>query len=128
MRDLALAFDAMQGLDPLDPHQPPRPVLATADGLDQLPAGLKVAFAGGYFRRDEFALANRAVDAVAAALGAGPTVEIPEAHRARAAAFLITNAESAAFHLKRLQTRAGTSIRRRATASWPGPWCPRPGT
>jgi Asp-tRNA(Asn)/Glu-tRNA(Gln) amidotransferase A subunit family amidase len=62
--------------------------------------------AGGYFRGRGFDLADRAVDAVAAALAADGEVEIPEAARARAAAFLITNAESAALHLDRIRTRA----------------------
>ncbi|MBY0255194.1 MAG: AtzE family amidohydrolase, partial [Methylobacterium organophilum] len=39
------------------------------------------------------------------ALGARRTVELPEAHRARAAAYLITAAEGATLHLDRLRTR-----------------------
>ena len=40
------------------------------------------------------------------ALGAGREIEIPEAARARAAAFVITTTEGAALHLDRLRTRA----------------------
>lgn len=106
-RDLAIAYDVLQGLDPLDPHQARRPTVETAAALDDVPDGLRIAVAGGYFRNPDFPVANRAVDVVAGALGATATTEIPQAHRARAAAFLITNAESSALHLSRLQTRAG---------------------
>jgi aspartyl-tRNA(Asn)/glutamyl-tRNA(Gln) amidotransferase subunit A len=44
---------------------------------------------------------------VAKALGASQRIEIPEAARARAAAFIITTSEGAALHLDRLRTRAG---------------------
>ncbi|HZF79638.1 MAG TPA: amidase family protein, partial [Rubrivivax sp.] len=50
--------------------------------------------------------ARAAVDAVARALGAHITFEWPDVEAARAAAFLITNAESAALHLPDLKTRA----------------------
>jgi AtzE family amidohydrolase len=106
VRDLAVSFDVMQGADPLDYAQAVRPALATLDRLDDGAGGLRIAVAGGYFRDDGFADANAAVDLVAAALGATGTVEVPEAARARASAFLITNAESAALHLGRLKARA----------------------
>ncbi|BBE74705.1 AtzE family amidohydrolase [Oharaeibacter diazotrophicus] len=105
--DLALAFDALQGPDPLDPHQADRPVLATAGLVGAGTAGLRIAIAGGYFRGQGFDTADRAVDAVAAALGTDRIVEIPEAARARAAAFLITNVESATLHLSRIRSRPG---------------------
>ena len=50
--------------------------------------------------------AAEAVRVVAQALGAKETVDVDGAAEARAAAFLITNGESAAFHLDRLKTRA----------------------
>ena len=43
---------------------------------------------------------------VAAALGANHDIEIPEAQRARAAAYVITASEGASLHLQRLRTRA----------------------
>ncbi len=46
------------------------------------------------------------MDTVAAALGATRAVTIPEAARARAAAYLITTAESSALHLDRMRRRA----------------------
>ena len=43
---------------------------------------------------------------MAHALDAGRQIELPEAARARAAAFVITTSEGAALHLQRLRTRA----------------------
>jgi aspartyl-tRNA(Asn)/glutamyl-tRNA(Gln) amidotransferase subunit A len=43
---------------------------------------------------------------VAAALGANQDIELPEAARARAAAYVITATEGAALHLDRLRTQA----------------------
>ncbi|WP_075215536.1 AtzE family amidohydrolase [Mongoliimonas terrestris] len=104
--DLATVFDVLQGDDPADPHLAHRPPVATATELPKGAEGLRIAIAGGYFRDPGFPVALAAVDHVAKALGVAETVEIPEAARARAAAYVITNAESAALHLKRLQTRA----------------------
>jgi len=51
--------------------------------------------------------AEAAVAAVGAGLGVSGTVELPEAARARAAAYVITTTEGAALHLQRLRDRAG---------------------
>ncbi|SEH49283.1 aspartyl-tRNA(Asn)/glutamyl-tRNA(Gln) amidotransferase subunit A [Methylobacterium sp. 275MFSha3.1] len=103
--DLALAYDAMQGPDPDDPVatlRPAEPVLPRLEaGID----GLRVAVAGGHFARNGDPEAFAAVARAAEALGARRTVELPEAHRARAAAYLITAAEGATLHLDRLRTR-----------------------
>jgi len=105
-RDLALAYDAMQGPDPEDPICVQRPVEPTFDGLGRGAAGLRIAVAGGYFRRSVFPEVLQAVDRVAKALSVTREIEIPEAQRARAAAFLITASEGAALHLDRLRRRA----------------------
>ena len=103
--DLALAYDAMQGFDPDDPAcadraaEPVLPVLKR--GID----GLRIAVAGGYFKCRN-AETTQAIDRVAVALGVNRDVEIPEAERARAAAFLITASEGASLHLDRLRHRA----------------------
>lgn len=103
--DLALAYDAMQGPDPDDPvatTREPEPVLPDLDsGID----GLRIAVAGGYFTRGGDPEAFAATARVADALGVTRTVALPEAHRARAAAYLITAAEGATLHLDRLRTR-----------------------
>ena len=67
--------------------------------------GLRIASAGGYFRSDAGAEALTALDNVAAALDATRRIELPEAARARAAAYLITTSEGAALHLNRLRTQ-----------------------
>jgi 1-carboxybiuret hydrolase len=104
--DLALAYDAMQGHDPDDPvcvERPAEPTLARIDdGID----GLRIAVAGGYFRRGAAPEALTALERVATALAARREIEIPEAARARAAAYVITATEGAALHLDRLRTRA----------------------
>jgi 1-carboxybiuret hydrolase len=105
-RDLALAYDAMQGFDPDDPvcaDRPPEPVMSLLDrGAD----GLRIAVAGGYFRAGTGPEAQTALARVAGALGAKTEIEIPEATRARAAAYVISASEGAALHLERLRTRA----------------------
>jgi 1-carboxybiuret hydrolase len=105
-RDLALAYDAMQGHDPEDPVCVERPVEPTLVKLARGTKGLRIAIAGGYFTKGAFPEACAAMDRVAAALKANKEVEIPEAARARAAAYVITASEGAALHLERLRTRA----------------------
>jgi len=102
--DLALAYDAMQGHDGRDPANVPRAVEPTAVGLGDV-RGLRIGVLGGWFRDMALPEARAAVDTVAAALGATASVEWPEVARARAAAFLITQAESSCLHLPDLKTR-----------------------
>jgi len=105
VRDLALAYDAMQGPDADDAActtrlpEPVTPVLA------ENIASLRIALAGGYFQKNLFPEAIHAVAHVAKALGVSRTLEIPEAARARAAAYVITTAEGASLHLDRLRRR-----------------------
>ena len=83
--------------------------------LEQGADGLRVAVAGGYFKCRNAETVS-AVDRVAAALGANRDIEIPQAERARSAAFVITASEGASLHLDRLRTRAARlTIRRCAT-------------
>jgi 1-carboxybiuret hydrolase len=105
-RDLALAYDAMQGPDPEDPVCTTRPVEPTAATLARGTEDLRIAVAGGYFRKGAFPEARVAVERVASALGANADIEIPEAGRARAAAYIITASEGAALHLDRLRGHA----------------------
>ena len=105
--DLAAAYDAMQGHDPADPVCADRPSQPVLGGLDSGVGGLRIAIAGGYFLTGLSPEEARAVTLVAAALDVHKEVEIPEAARARAAAYLITTAEGAALHLARLRTRPG---------------------
>jgi 1-carboxybiuret hydrolase len=104
-RDLALTYDAMQGPDPEDPVCADRPVEPATPLLDRGLDGLRIRVAGGYFRRGAFPECLAAVDRVASALGVSEEIEIPQAQRARAAAFVITTTEGATLHLDRLRTR-----------------------
>ena len=107
VRDLALAYDAMQGPDPEDPFCTDRPAEPISSVLSSGIGGLRVRVLGGYFRQGATAQALAAVDAVAAALGSAGSMELPEAARARAAAYVITTTEGAALHLERLRARPG---------------------
>ncbi|MBQ1764292.1 MAG: AtzE family amidohydrolase, partial [Aquincola sp.] len=103
--DLALAYDAMQGHDAHDPGCVARPVEPTAPTLTQGLDGLRIGVLGGWFQDQAGPEARAAVQRVAQALGGLPTVLLPEAARARAAAFVISNSEGAALHLPDLRTR-----------------------
>jgi len=104
-RDLALAYDAMQGFDADDPACADRAAEPAVPHLDKGTDGLRVAVAGGYFK-GMTGEAVAAIDGVAAALGANRDIDIPQAERARSAAFIITASEGASLHLDRLRTRA----------------------
>jgi AtzE family amidohydrolase len=103
--DLALAYDAMQGPDSDDAACTSRPAEPVTPHLTQDIGGLRVAIAGGYFQKNVFPEAIEAVARVAKALGATRMVEIPEAARARAAAYVISTTEGASLHLDRLRRR-----------------------
>jgi AtzE family amidohydrolase len=103
--DLALAYDAMQGPDADDAACTTRPVEPVTAQLAQGIGNLRVAIAGGYFQKNVFPEAQEAVARVAKALGATTTVELPEAARARAAAYIITTTEGASLHLDRIRKR-----------------------
>ncbi len=106
VRDLALSYDAMQGPDEEDAACTKRPVELVAALLDDDASHLRVAVAGGYFGKGLFPEAREAVARVAKALSVTREVELPEAARARAAAYVITTCEGASLHLDRLRTRA----------------------
>jgi 1-carboxybiuret hydrolase len=101
--DLALVYDAMQGKDPADAALAQRDIEPVSPLLEQGAEGLCIAIAGDYFRRGGRSECFAAVDLVAAALGVSREVILPEAQRARAAAFVITAAEGATLHLERLR-------------------------
>ena len=104
--DLALAYDVLQGADANDPACAGRAVEPTAASLHLGAGGLRIAVLGGYFRANACPEARAAVSRIADALDVRRTVELPEVGRARAAAFLISNAEGAALHLPDLRRRA----------------------
>jgi len=105
-KDLALAYDAMQGYDADDPVCVDRPAEITLPALDRGIEGLRIAVAGGYFRKGASPEAREAMQRAAKALAVKREIEISEAERARSAAYVITATEGAALHLDRLRTRA----------------------
>ena len=103
--DLALAYDAMQGPDSDDAACTTRPVEPVTPRLGDGIGDLRIAIAGGHFQTNLFLEARQAIAHVATALGATQTVEVQEAARARAAAYVITTTEGASLHLDRLRKR-----------------------
>src|SRR5256714_5731684 len=81
------------------PAEPITPLLTQDTGAR------RIAIAGGYFQNNLFPEASEAVARLAKALGITRVVEIPEAARARAAAYVITTSEGASLHLDRLRQR-----------------------
>lgn len=104
-RDLALAYDAMQGPDEDDPGCAVHAVQPVSGKLSRGLGDLRIARAGGHFRSALFAEAEEAVSQVCTALGVSREIDIPEAARARAAAYVITTIEGASLHLERLRRR-----------------------
>jgi amidase/aspartyl-tRNA(Asn)/glutamyl-tRNA(Gln) amidotransferase subunit A len=104
--DLALAYDALQGLDAEDAAQAPRAVEPVTPLLGAGIGGLRVAVAAGHFAEGGEPAVFAAVEAAARALGATRRVLLPEAARARAAAALITMGEGGNLHLPALRERA----------------------
>ncbi|MDB5648889.1 MAG: amidase, partial [Hyphomicrobiales bacterium] len=105
-RDLALAYDLLQGFDAGDPAQARRNVELVSTDLGKGVGGLRIAIAGGYFDTSGMPEASAAVAKAARALGATRVLPMDGAAEGRAAAFLITNAESSTFHLDRLRRQA----------------------
>ncbi|GAA6614508.1 AtzE family amidohydrolase [Scytonema sp. NUACC26] len=105
VRDIATVFDMLQGDDERDPvctKRPPEPCFPQIDrGIE----GLRIAIAGEYFAKGASLEALEAVQEVADILGVTEQIAIPEAHRARAAAFVITACEGANLHLEKLRFR-----------------------
>nr|WP_235656143.1 AtzE family amidohydrolase [Fischerella thermalis] len=106
VRDIATVFDVLQGEDERDPVCTKRPPVETRHGVSlQNIDGIRIAIAGDYFCKGANLEALAAVQKVADALHVTEYVSIPEAHRARAAAFVITACEGANLHLEKLRQR-----------------------
>lgn len=109
VRDLATAYDAMQGPDPRDHACAQLPPDPSSPGLETDIEGLRIATLGGYFEDNCPPQARTAVSVVSHALRTGGgtrRVELPQAGLARAAAFLITATEAGSLHLDRARTQA----------------------
>ena len=105
VRDLATAYDAMQGADATDPVCAGRIVEPCGPRLGEGIDGLRIAVAGGHFATRGEPEVFAAVESVAKALGSSRRVTIPDNDRARAAATIITASEGASLHLEDLKTR-----------------------
>ncbi len=103
---LALAYDALQYPDALDPGCHATAVEPVGATLGQGTGGLRIGVLGGYFHDHATAPAREVVRLAARVLGARDTVEWPDAAAARAAAFIITASEGGSLHLADLRTRA----------------------
>ena len=109
--DLALAYSVMLGRDAGDPASLISPQGGAAiesggeAGITSL-NGLRIATLTGYFEDHAGEQAREAVATVAGALGVTARATLTGAEHARAAAFLITNAEGGALHLDDLRARA----------------------
>jgi aspartyl-tRNA(Asn)/glutamyl-tRNA(Gln) amidotransferase subunit A len=104
--DLALAFDAIAGPDASDPVCSTLPAPRCVDQLGRGIDGLRLAVLGGHFATLATDEAVAAVTDVARVLGVSREVTLPEVHRARAAAQIITASEAATIHLDNLRSRA----------------------
>jgi AtzE family amidohydrolase len=102
---LALAYDAMQGPDPLDPGCHAQRVQPVASRLARGVAGLRIGVLGGYFHEHATPPARAVAAQAARALGAKDEVEWPDAALGRAAAFLVTASEGGSLHLDDLRVR-----------------------
>ncbi|MCW5650980.1 MAG: AtzE family amidohydrolase [Ramlibacter sp.] len=102
---LALAYDALQSPDPLDPGCHARRVEPVMPQLGQGAEGLRVGLLGGYFHDNATAPAREVAKAAARALDVIEIVEWPDPAMARAAAFITSASEGGALHLDDLRTR-----------------------
>ncbi len=105
VESLALAYDALQGPDPLDPGCHALRVQPVAHGLKQGVEGLRIGRLGGYFEDFATPAATDAARTAARALNAAGTALWPDAALARAAAFITTASEGGRLHLADLKTR-----------------------
>jgi len=99
--DLAACYNVLQGPGEGDTGCALRPREFVSAGIADRP--LRVARLTGYFDRYASEAARAASLDAARCLGARDEIELPEAHRARAAAFLITASEGGERHLETLK-------------------------
>ena len=102
---LALAYDALQLPDPLDPGCHALKVQPVLPALSEGVEGLRIGILGGYFHDNAGSAAREAVANAAMALGATDQVLWPDAALARAAAFITSASEGGSLHLADLRTR-----------------------
>ncbi|MEH2128612.1 AtzE family amidohydrolase [Nostoc sp.] len=104
VQDMAMVFDVLQGEDDRDPICTKRPPELCLPQLKQDISDIRIAIAADYFTKGAEPAALAAVQKVADAIEVTEYVIIPEADRARAAAFVITASEGANLHLDKLRS------------------------
>ena len=105
VRDIATIFDILQGEDRQDPVCTDKPTQPCLSELNKGIEGVKIAIADGYFTEGVEPEAGEAVAKIAQLLDVTAQITIPETDRARAAAYIITAAEGANWHLPNLRSR-----------------------
>ena len=105
VRDIATAFDILQGADERDPVCTTKPTQLCLPNINQGIAGLRIALADGYFATGATPEALSAVEKIAHRLQVTQTITIPESDRAKAAAYIITAVEGSNLHLPNLRSR-----------------------
>jgi amidase/aspartyl-tRNA(Asn)/glutamyl-tRNA(Gln) amidotransferase subunit A len=103
---LSSSYDAIQGPDPLDPGCAALSIHETRSNLSQGIQGLRIGVLGDYFSDHALDAAQESVERVAKLLGASQVVSWPDAHLARAAAFVTTASEGGVLHLEELKRQA----------------------
>ncbi|MGB3401890.1 MAG: AtzE family amidohydrolase [Microcoleaceae cyanobacterium] len=127
VEDIAAAYDSLQGSDPRDPVCTAQKPQLCLPQLNNDITELRIAIADGYFAENGDPQAFAAVEKVAEALGVTQRVSLPESHRAKAAAYIITASEGSNLHLEQLRSRPqdfdpATRDRFLAGALIPGSW------
>ena len=112
VQDIATVFDVLQGEDDRDPICTKRPPELCLPQLKQDISDIRIAIAADYFTKGAEPAALAAVQKVADAIEVTEYVIIPEAHRARAAAFVITASEGANLHLEKLRRQSPPKVSR----------------
>jgi AtzE family amidohydrolase len=105
VRDIAAAFDLLNGPDPRDPVATSRPQTSCLPQLERGIDGLRIAVADEYFAGLGRPEVFEPVAKAARALGVNRAVTIPDAGKARAAAYIITACEGANLHWNDLRSR-----------------------
>lgn len=105
VRDIATTFDILQIADSRDLVCTTRPPEYCFPQLNQGIEGLRIAVADGYFTQGAEPEALAVVTQVARTLNVNNSVTLPESHRARAAAYIITASEGANLHFTNLRSR-----------------------
>lgn len=105
VESLALAYDALQSPDALDPGCHALRVQSVSGSLQRGVEGLRIGLLGGYFHANTTGPARQVAMQAAEVLGSTEEVEWPDAALARAAAFIVSASEGGSLHLEDLRSR-----------------------